>query len=1031
MSTINHGTIISDVDLRNDMAAQNTKALITKEKYEAAKRLVNSFHGDEVYKWKENQHRPDFLRNLFVDILGYTKTDSSSRKSDTVTFATEYSDQTGKIPDGILGLFNVEDLDSNKSNDIYPVGFIEVEDSTYGFGKRGQHDRGKGIDQAFDYASRFRNPDNQQRFEIVTNFVELRVYLGNRLDYFSINLEKLTSGDNLEKLFYLLAPQNIIPKLDDKEISPIVDLKKEVAKKRELGLRISADKATKMGQIHSKLISLGFTQEQADKMIVRLAFLMFADDTQIFNKQNIFTDFLHGLKEIEAPLRLEKLKRFFGAVDTEDNESRARLAPGVSYIDGGLFEGAEKESFSIYVKPLDDQLVDDLYNISKDDWSKVNPIVFGSMYEGAMDKGTRHEIGAHYTSEENILKVINNLFMDDLREEFEKIKKSKASVTNKLLAFKRKLSTLTFLDPACGSGNFLILAYRELRRLEHQVVSEILISTNQSNAEIGFGLNDVTTLGFTRYGNLSSDKKSQNWQPLIGVEVNQFSGIELGIPYESEKGEVKYNRYPVDIARAGMWMMDHIMNQEFSETVVSGVPFVRIPLHKSANIIQGDALNLNWNNVVDLSSLNYILGNPPFKGGKTKKGKFEHPRLTTYFPDSKIKGLNNMDFVFGWFIKAAKATELNRNLKVGFVSSNSIVQGTQALNLEKLLKGHKLEIDFAFQTFRWDNNGANVYVVIIGFNKDHALSSHPLKRLITANNLEEMQVSSINEYLLPGKWLNIEDISKDTDLPAMKLGSLFLDNDRYRISSKEYERIIDESPNLADYLHPFYGAKELVQSVSPLQYVFYFPSQTLPDPCPAWLRSRVEEVKAYRKTVSKEDQKLSDTPLKYKRDRYYNKNFLAIPRHTANIDSRPILPMRYMDKDTMISDGAYQIIDCPLWLFVILQSKVHYAWLTIVSGALGSSIRYSSVISYSKFPIPVLSDNEKEKLTKLGKQLNKERDLFFKEGETLSSMYINGHLPDNLNKLHAEIDSVVDGLYGVEGEKNSFSRLEAVLKLVR
>lgn len=1014
MSTINHGTIISDVDLRNDMAAQNTKALITKEKYEAAKRLVNSFHGDEVYKWKENQHRPDFLRNLFVDILGYTKTDSSSRKSDTVTFATEYSDQTGKIPDGILGLFNVEDLDSNKSNDIYPVGFIEVEDSTYGFGKRGQHDRGKGIDQAFDYASRFRNPDNQQRFEIVTNFVELRVYLGNRLDYFSINLEKLTSGDNLEKLFYLLAPQNIIPKLDDKEISPIVDLKKEVTKNRELGLRISADKATKMGQIHSKLISLGFTQEQADKMIVRLAFLMFADDTQIFNTQNIFTDFLHGLKEIEAPLRLEKLKRFFGAVDTEDNELRARLAPGVSYIDGGLFEGAEKESFSLYVKPLDDQLVDDLYNISKDDWSKVNPIVFGSMYEGAMDKGTRHEIGAHYTSEENILKVINNLFMDDLREEFEKIKKSKASVTNKLLAFKRKLSTLTFLDPACGSGNFLILAYRELRRLEHQVVSEILISTNQSNAEIGFGLNDVTTLGFTRYGNLSSDKNSRNWQPLIGVEVNQFSGIELGIPYESEKGEAKYNRYPVDIARAGMWMMDHIMNQEFSETVVSGVPFVRIPLHKSANIIQGDALKLNWNNVVDLSSLNYILGNPPFKGGKTKKGKFEHPRLSTYFPKSSLKRLNNMDFVFGWFMKAAKATEFNRNLKVGFVSSNSIAQGVQALNLEKLLTGHKLEIDFAYQTFRWDNNGAQVFVVIIGFNKKGTLLGHQNKRLVDENQNIRL-VSNINEYLVEGDWINLSKQSKNTELPLAELGSVFLDDGNYRITKSKYDELIDSDPESAKYFHPFYGGQELLKQNTSQSYEMYIPKDSDINKLPIFIQDRLKNISIFRQTVSKEDRKLSKTPGTYKRDRYRHKSSLAIPRNTTS--KRMIVPMRYISDNVIVSDQVYQIFDAPLWLFAILQSRLHYAWTQIISGSLGNGIRYSTETVYYKFPLPELSDKDKLLLEESAKNIINERENLMKNDISIYQMYAsNSALPEKLNDAHKNNDQLVDRLYGLFGD---------------
>ncbi|WP_191363723.1 class I SAM-dependent DNA methyltransferase [Limosilactobacillus oris] len=1029
MKKVEQQPIISNVDLRNDMAKNRTRSLIGKEQIEAAKRLVSSFHGDEVYSWKENQHRPDFLRNLFVDILGYTKTDSSNRKSDIVTFATEYTDETGKVPDGILGFFHAEDLDTGESKKISPVGFIEVEDSSYSFDEK-KHDDGKGVDQAFDYATRFRNTSNHSRFEIVTNFVELRVYLDNRLDWVSIDLTNLTKSDNLETLFYLLAPQNIIPELSDEENAPVINLQKEITKKQELGLRISADKAAQMGRIHSKLISLGFTQDQADKMIVRLAFLMFADDTQIFNKPNIFSDFLASLLHINKQLRLDSLKRFFGAVDTEDDVLRKRLAPGVSYIDGGLFEGAENEQFSIYVKPLDDKLIKDLYSISQDDWSKVNPIVFGSMYEGAMDKSTRHEIGAHYTSEKNILRVINSLFMNDLRSEFENIKRSKVSVTSKLLAFKRKLSHLTFLDPACGSGNFLILAYRELRRLEHQVVSEILINTHQ-RVDIGFGLNDVTTLGFTRYGNLSADKNSKNWQPLIGVEVSQFNGIELGIPYETASGEIKYNSYPVDIARAGMWMMDHIMNQEFSETVVAGVPFVRIPLHKAANIVQGDALKLTWNNIVKLDKLNYILGNPPFKGGKTKKGKFEHPRLSIYFPKSSIKRLNNMDFVFGWFMKAAKATEFNKNIRVGFVASNSIAQGVQALNLEKLLSSHKLAIDFAYQTFKWDNNGAQVYVVIIGFNKENSIVEHKTKKLVDSNQ-KAFYVPRINEYLIEGNWIVLASRNKNPQLPPAELGSLFLDDGNYRISKEEYESLKSNDPQSAKYFHPFFGGQELLKQNTPKSYELYIPENESIDikKLPNYIIQKLNSVSQFRQTVSKEDRKLSKNPEKYKRDRYRNREFLAIPRNTTS--KRMIIPMRYISKEAVVSDQVYQIFDAPHWLFSILQSRLHYAWTQIISGSLGNGIRYSTETVYYKFPTPDLTETDKKILTESADEILAARSQLMKDGITLYRMYAsNADLPQELKKAHEKNDALVDKLYGLTGENiTQQERFSAVMNIL-
>lgn len=759
--------LIDETRLRQDIRRRKIREMITPQVIKAAKDLVKSFHDNEVYSWKEDQHRPDFLTALFVNILGYKKTNSVNR-GNFVTFATEYKDNTGTIPDGILGHFSVYDL--NIGSTVYPDAFIEVEDASYQFGEK-KSDKGRGIDQAFDYAARFLNPGNHKRFEIVTNFVELRIYSENRIESQSINLRRIDEINQLEILFYFLAPQSIVPELiqDTKQLPPISILQGKIQEELQLGLKVSAEKASEMGKIHEQLVNLNFTQDQADKMVVRLAFLMFADDTGIFNKENEFTHYLQSLLKTPKRLRLANLAQFFTAVDTKDEEKRNNLYPGAPYIDGGLFRNSEK-TMGFVQKPLPDELINSLISISEDDWSMVNPIVFGSMYEGAIKKKTRREIGAHYTSESNILKVIDKLFMNDLKSEFNRIKNSSNSVVSRLLNFKRQLASLTFLDPACGSGNFLILAYRELRRLEHDVISEILNLTGQ-NIELGFGMNDLIEFGFNKNGTITVDKLQKTWQPLIGVDVNQFSGLEIGIPYK-ENNQIKYNHYPIDIARAGMWMMDHLMNIEFSKNIASGIPYIRIPLHQSANIRQVDALKVDWDKMVDVGKLNYVLGNPPFIGAKTKKGKVKRNKLSKLFPN--IKNVDNMDYVFGWYLKCIDIIKnKNPNLRVGFVSVNSLVQGAQAITLGTVMKENNIEIDFANQSFKWDNNGAEVFVVIIGFNKINSLYSHTFKHLTLINNSEDTQVSDINEYLLPGKWINIAEIPKNKKLPAMKLGSLF------------------------------------------------------------------------------------------------------------------------------------------------------------------------------------------------------------------------------------------------------------------
>ncbi|WP_164506378.1 SAM-dependent DNA methyltransferase [Levilactobacillus lindianensis] len=457
---VNYQPLIPLDQLKIDIKKRDIVAKITDEQRFAARELVKSFHGDEVYSWKENQKRPTFIDNLFVKVLGYEK--QENRQGESFSLLTEYKDATGTIPDGLLGMFDVDELQDPTT--LKPVGFVEVEDASYSFGAK-RTDKRKGMDQAFDYRSKFSYQTGVTQFEIVTNFVELRIYTHDKLHAHSIDLTNLTDDEVLSELLYFLAPANILPELFEKteDLAPVVQVQQRVEDENRKGISISAGRASEMGELHDKFIKAGFKQHQADKMIVRLAFLMFCEDTDVI-EMNLFKRYLsERVRAADPDNRMDRIHRLFQAVDTPDDSQRENLTKlsGFPYINGGLFK-VSRDDFPEFAD-ISDDIIDTIYEAAKQNWSKVNPIVFGSMYEGAMNTQIRHELGAHYTPEDDILKVINGLFMDDLRARFLAIVKGGANVISKLLDFKRQLSHLHFLDPACGSGNFLIVSYRELR----------------------------------------------------------------------------------------------------------------------------------------------------------------------------------------------------------------------------------------------------------------------------------------------------------------------------------------------------------------------------------------------------------------------------------------------------------------------------------------------------------------------------------------------------------------------------------------
>jgi hypothetical protein len=813
-------------------------------------------------------------------------------------------------------------------------------------------DLDKAKSQAYRYVMNLSNED-LPRYVLISNFKRIRLYdlLSNdHWDFLVRNLPKYID------LFGFLVGKQIkvsIPK------NPV-----------------NENAAKMMETLHKKLLESKYPRDDADLLMTRIVFCLFADNSGIW-KQGQFCDYLRNETREDGFDLVDRLATLFQVLNTpEDERFQSDVLKKFPYINGGLFAHPQltglplMEKFRTFLIETAERL----------DWSRISPVIFGSMFEAAMDDKRRHNLGAHYTSENNILKVISSLFLEDLRLEFEHIRKLKHGREKRLYEFHGKLSNLKFLDPACGSGNFIIVAYRELRRLEHEVIDEIVQGQGLIVAE---------------------------W---IKVEVAQFYGIEI-VPYA------------VSIAKVGLWLMDHLMNVEASEYF--GQLYLRLPLNAGANVINADALHVDWKEIVPANELNFILGNPPFLGAK-KMSKEQKQILERVAPE--MKGISNLDFVAGWFIKAARLMQENPNIESSLVSTNSISQGIQATLLWRILRTLDMNINFAHQTFTWDNE-ANVMVVIIGFS----LQNHKEKHLYTYPNPKGIPiknvVNSINEYLIDEPFLLIDPNTRTqiSGFPPMTLGSLPLDNQQYILLEHEKNDIIKKYPEMKNYIHPYIGSQELLEPNRYKRFIIYakdIPFKQLlkmPD-----IQKRVENVKEFRLIVSKEDRKLSKTPLVFKRDRYWRQNVLVVPRTSSG--AREYVPMGYFDLNVIVSDAAYQVANASMLLFGFLGSKMHTAWINLVSGKLKADFRYSNTLCYNTFPFPSINSKEKEKVEQISKQILETREKYFNEGNSLRDLY-GKIMPTDLLLLHEKLDKAIETLYRKEPFNSEEERVKHLIKL--
>ena len=725
---------------------------------------------------------------------------------------------------------------------------------------------------------------------------------------------------------------------------------------------VNIEAAVKMGELHNRLREIGYSDHHLELYLVRLMFCLFADDTGIFEPPNLFNKYIIECTAEDGSDLALHLQKIFEVMNKRKDKRLTTLDEQLSefpYVNGQLFE--ETIETADFDRPMRDTLIE----CCELDWGKISPAIFGAMFQSVMKDEERHDIGAHYTSEENILKVIRPLFMDGLREEFAKIKKlSPASRRERLVKFHDKLASLKFLNPSCGCGNFLVVSYRELRLLELEVL-ELLLGTER--------FLDVGTQ--------------------IKLNVNQFYGIEI-------------EEFPAQIAQVALWLVDHQMNLLVRERF--GEYFARIPLTVAASIRHANAMAVDWESVVAKTELTYILGNPPFLGSKVMSER-QKKEVTAAF--SGVKNGAILDYVTCWYKKAAQYIQGTR-VEVAFVSTNSICQGEQVLVLwQELMSKHGVKINFAHQTFKWSNEArgkAAVYCVIIGF----ALADRSAKKIFqyatVAGEPAETSAKQINAYLVDCDTVFITSRSKPLcDVPPMSFGNMPLDGGHLILSDEEKKEFVRIEPQAKKYVKPLVSAREFLNGMR--RWCIW-----LVDAEPGELRKmpevmkRIEAVKKFRlASVALSTREHAATPSLF-RDRNRPRSFIVVPRVSS--EARKYIPMGFFDRKSIASDTCMTVPEGTVYHFGVLTSTMHMAWTRYVCGRLEMRYRYSKDIVYNNFPWPSPTEKQKAEIEKAAQSVLDARAKF--PSSSLADLYDPIAMPPALTKAHQKLDKAVEASYG-------------------
>ncbi len=758
--------------------------------------------------------------------------------------------------------------------------------------------------------------------------------------------------------------------------------------------------AERMGRLHDRLKASGYAGHPLELLLVRLLFCLFAEDTGIFQPRKAFQDWIENRTAEDGSNLGALLAQFFQVLNTSVEKRSTALDEQLAafpYVNGKLFEEI------LPVADFDRAMREALLDACALDWSQISPAIFGALFQSIMDAKARRNLGAHYTSEKNILKLIGPLFLDELRAEFDKVKNNR----NRLFEFHKKLRGLTFLDPACGCGNFLVVAYRELRLLELEVLR--------------------ASTGDARSGSLGLDLHG-----FLSVGVDQFYGIEI-------------EEFPAQIAQVALWLMDHQMNLKVSEEF--GMYFARIPLTTSPHIVQGNALRLDWNTVVPRERLRYILGNPPFIGHHYQS---EEQKADFAAAMQQIDGAGVLDFVAAWYVKATQymqprhsrasgnpvlaesAETLDARLRghdeigtrAAFVSTNSICQGEQVGALWGWLLARGIHIHFAHRTFSWSNEArgvAAVHCVIVGFGFGGGERANKLiydyddikgePHAITARN--------INPYLVDAPDVVLQNRSVPICLaPRMLWGNKPTDGGHLILSPEERREMLAKEPGAAPFVRPYMSGGDFINGIE--RFCLWL-KDAKPDELrkiPSVLR-RVEAVRNFRlASKAASTRSYADSPTRFRQISQPDSDYLAIPEVSS--ERRSYIPIAFVSREVICSNTVQFVSDATPFHLGVLSSIMHMAWVSTVCGRLKSDFRYSSSIVYNNFPWPVdATDKHRDAIETAAQGVLDARAGF--PDSSLADLYDPRTMPPALVRAHQALDRAVDAAYVPSGGKKNYA----------
>ena len=736
-----------------------------------------------------------------------------------------------------------------------------------------------------------------------------------------------------------------------------------------------------MGKIHDSLQSINYTGDDLDTLLVRLVFCLFADDTGIFNK-GLFRDFLEDNTNEDGTDLAPKLQYLFEILDTPTNQrfTDDSIYSEFPYVNGSLFTKRLRTAV------FNEEMRNILLECSNLDWGRISPAIFGSMFQSAMDSEKRRHLGAHYTSEENIMKVIKPLFLDDLWEEFNRIKDLKRNKIRLLEEFQQKISKLNFFDPACGSGNFLIIAYREIRQLELEVLKV------KNYEEYGYESFQM---------NISLDFNS-----IIKCDVNQFYGIEI-------------DSFSAQIAQVALWIIDHQMNIEAS--LYFGASFARLPLGEHATIANGNSLDLNWNDILDSRDCNYILGNPPFIGARLMNREQKNDIDEVF---AKVQGKGNLDYVTCWFIKSSRYIQ-GSSIEVAFVSTNSICQGEQVpIIWDLIINKLGIYINFAYKTFVWNNEAkgtAHVHCVIVGFSKIER------KEKYIYSEIDKILVKNISPYIVDAPFVKIIGSNKPiSDVSKAVFGSMANDDKGALIlnTKEEKDDFEKDNPSMIKYIKPLIGGEEFINKKE--RWCIWLLDSDISDLKKSReMQERAERIRKKRSESSRKGTiKAADTPYLFGEIRQpVEGNYILIPRTSS--ERRKYIPMGFLDSEIIASDSVIIIPNGEPWLFGVLESRMHMLWVQTVAGRLKDDYRYSIKNVYNTFPFPKIKN--KQEVERLTETIILIREKY--PQDSLANLYDPLFMPNDLLKAHQKLDSVIEKAYRNKQFKNDIERLSFLFDL--